>query len=97
MNVHCLQTFLMGVSFKSRGWPISHTSQKNACKMWGKLLVLSVLNLSQRCVHSCRTISVCGGKKLRGCLTMSCTTSMSEVMVTYTTNNRPHINLEFIF
>lgn len=63
--VRCLQILLMGVSFKSRGWSISHTSQKNACKMWGKLLVLSVLNLSQCCVHSCCTILVCGEKTQR--------------------------------
>lgn len=45
--VHCLQVLLMGVSFKSWGWPMSQTSQKNACKMCGKLLVLSGLNLSR--------------------------------------------------
>lgn len=64
--VHCLQVLLKGVSFKSWGWSISHTSQKNACKTCRKLLVLSGLNLSQGCVQSCRTILICKGKNSEG-------------------------------
>lgn len=94
--VHCLQVLPMGVSFKSWGWSISHTSQKNACKMCGKLLVLSGLNLSQGCVHSCRTILVCRGKKLSGCLIMTFMTSLNEVMVTYTVKTG-HILILYLF
>lgn len=78
------QVLLMGVSFKSQGWSISHTSQNNAWKMWGKLLVLAVLNLSHRCSCNFHTNVVCRGKK-HGCLTMSCMASSSEVMAMSTT------------